>query len=517
MALRLRGSDSGYVEIDAPAVAGSNSITLPATTGTINVKDASGNTEVGTGVTFGNPGANIFTINNTGGERLRIAADGTVSIPGALNVSGVLTYEDVTSVDSIGIITARQGVVIGTGASIGNPANNELKLYTNSIERINISSTGITSVTGSLAINDNYLPTAGPLSNRNLIINGAMQVAQRGTTSTSGGYQTVDRMDVQLAQGTFAQSQGTLATSDLPFTEDGHTYFVRMTNTTGSTAGGAFRGPSTILEAQDIHSSGWNYKSTSSYVTLSFWVRASVSQEFYASLVAFDGTAQNYVFSFTPEADTWTKVTKTIPGNTNLQFDLDNGPGLKISISAFWGTDWTDPSVTTDSWQSYTGSTRFPDFATTWVNTNGATFDITGLQLEVGEKATPFEHRSYGEELALCQRYFYKIGGTENKIIAPAFSPATSEVVIMVPHPVTMRIAPTDVDVVSTNNNNTDFFFRTINNTGVALTGNGRDNQYHTEYMLNIWFNGMTGMPQVPGLLRVQSGRTAHIHVSAEL
>ena len=110
MALRLRGSTSGYAEIDAPAVAGDVTLTLPSTTGTINVKDASGNTEVGTGVNLGNPGANIFTINNTGGERLRIAADGTVSIPGALNVSGVLTYEDVTSVDAIGLSTFRDGL-----------------------------------------------------------------------------------------------------------------------------------------------------------------------------------------------------------------------------------------------------------------------------------------------------------------------------------------------------------------------------------------------------------------------
>ena len=288
---------------------------------------------------------------------------------------------------------------------------------------------------GSVTVGGLQYPTAGPLSNRNLIINGAMQVAQRGTTSTSGGYQTVDRMDVQLAQGTFAQSQETLSTSDLPFTEDGHTYFVRMTNTTGSTAGAAFRGPSTILEAQDIHSSGWNYKSTSSYVTLSFWVRASVSQEFYASLVAFDGTAQNYVFSFTPEADTWTKVTKTIPGNTNLQFDSDNGPGLKISISTFWGTDWTDPSVTTDSWQAYTSSTRFPDFATTWASTNGATFDLTGVQLEVGERATPFEHRSYGDELAKCQRYYQEAG-----TILTTSSP--DRYFVNVSLPVTMRDDP---------------------------------------------------------------------------
>ena len=131
MALRLRGSTSGYAEIDAPAVAGDVTLTLPSTTGTINVKDASGNTEVGTGVTFGNPSANIFTINNTGGERLRIAADGTVSIPGALNVSGVLTYEDVTSVDAIGLSTFRDGLntkdvgittistsIVGTGTTV---------------------------------------------------------------------------------------------------------------------------------------------------------------------------------------------------------------------------------------------------------------------------------------------------------------------------------------------------------------------------------------------------------------
>ena len=250
----------------------------------------------------------------------------------------------------------------------------------------------------------------GQLSNRNMIINGAMRVAQRGTTSTSGGYQTVDRMDVQMQIGSFAQSQETLATSDLPFTEDGHTHFVRVTNTTGSTATNCFRSPSTILEAQDVHSSGWNYKSASSYVTLSFWVRASVSQEFYASLVSDDGTKQNYVFSFTPAANTWTKVTKTIPGNANLQFDANNENGLKVSIAAFWGTTYTDPSVTTDSWQNYSGTIRFPDFATTWVSTNGATFDVTGLQLEVGDFATSFEHRSYGDELQRCQRYYQTYG-----------------------------------------------------------------------------------------------------------
>jgi len=111
MALRLKGSSSGYAEIDAAAVAGDVTLTLPSTTGTINVKDGSGTTNVGTGVNLGNPSANIFTISNTGGERLRIAADGAVTIPGNLNISGVLTYEDVTSVDAIGLSTFRDGLI----------------------------------------------------------------------------------------------------------------------------------------------------------------------------------------------------------------------------------------------------------------------------------------------------------------------------------------------------------------------------------------------------------------------
>jgi hypothetical protein len=317
---------------------------------------------------------------------------------------------------------------------------------------------------------------ADKLGDRNLIINGAMRVAQRGTTSPSGGYQTVDRMDTQLTLGTVAQSQETLATSDLPFTQDGLTHFLRVTNTTGSTAAGAFRSPSTQLEAQDVHYSGWNYKSASSYVTLSFWVRASVSQEFYASLVSFDGTAQNYVFSFTPAANTWTKITKTIPGNANLQFDADTGAGLKVSIAAFWGTTYTDPSVTTDSWQAYTSGTRFPDFATTWVNTNGATFDVTGIQLEVGNTATPFQHRSYADELARCLRYFHRY--STGRFVS-GYKRADSKCYFNYQSPVPMRATPTptlntpglfsDFNTVLNNNITSPLIFEYNTNSGLGV------------------------------------------------
>ena len=83
------------------------------------------------------------------------------------------------------------------------------------------------------------------------------------------------------------------------------------------------------------------------------------------------------------------------------------------------------------------------------------------------------------------------------------------------PHPTEMRTVPT-VTISSTNNNNTDFYFRTINNTGFSLTGNGRSTQQMTKHHASIWFNGMSGVPAVPGQVRVQAGRTAFIHLSAE-
>jgi len=285
------------------------------------------------------------------------------------------------------------------------------------------------------------------LSN-NLIINGAMEVAQRGATATSGGYATADRMDVQMSQGSFQQRHEALATTELPFTEDGHRHFLRMVNTTGSTAASAFRSPSTILEAQDIASSGWNYKSATSFITLSFWVRASVSQEFYASLKTFDTSERNYVFAFTPAANVWTKVVKSIPGNSDLVFDTNNDAGLKISISAFWGTSWTDSSVVTDSWQAFTSATRFPDFATTWASANGATFDITGIQLEVGSRSTSFRHESYSETLTKCQRYFIQYNntnpaGTELRFVTGGYGDGNSRMRFSKELPTTMRANPT--------------------------------------------------------------------------
>ena len=254
--------------------------------------------------------------------------------------------------------------------------------------------------------------------NRNLIINGAMQVAQRGTTSTSSGYQTVDRFDVDYS-GTDenpTQEQIDVASGTTPYTL-GFRKALKITN--GNQTSGA--GTSDRIrfrykfEAQDIANSGWNYTSSSSFITLSFWLKSSVAQNFYGAFLTMDGSQQEYSFETgSLSADTWTKVTKTISGNSNLTFNNDNGHGLQFNLFAFLGTSNTG-STTMNQWAAFNNSTRTPDNTSTWYTTDDATFEITGVQLEVSDHATDFEHRSFGQELALCQRYFerIKVDGSE--------------------------------------------------------------------------------------------------------
>ena len=262
---------------------------------------------------------------------------------------------------------------------------------------------------------------------RNIVINGAMNIAQRATSYTgTDNYHTVDRI-LTSAGGldenpTYAQVDVSAGTT--PYTLGFRKAF-KMTNgnQTSGAGSGDYMQIQNRIEAQDIANSGWNYTSTSSFVTLQFWVKSSVAQNFYGYIRCKDGTAQMYPFETgSLSADTWTKVVKTIPGNSNLTFDNDANEGFQINISPFWGTDYTTSSVTLNAWGAYSGSARTPDYTSTWYTTNDATFEITGLQLEVGSQATAFEHRSYGEELSLCQRYCqpylsyfeYTAGGTGN-------------------------------------------------------------------------------------------------------
>ena len=308
--------------------------------------------------------------------------------------------------------------------------------------------------------------------NRNLIINGAMQVAQRGTSSTSSGIHTVDRFTCEFSgtDETPTQAQADVASGTTPYTLGFRKSF-KITNGNQISGAGAsdFINIQHKLEAQDIANSGWNYTSSSSYVTLSFWIKSSVAQTFKGFLRTRDGTEQRYTFETgSLTADTWTKITKTISGNSNITINNDNGEGLQINVGAFWGGTYTDNSVTEDAWGSYSGSTRMKDNTSTWYTTNDATFEITGVQLEVGSVATDFEHLSYGDTLAKCQRYFYMHTDAQTNSGAEAIGTGTwyngYNLFVSVHFPTTMRTVPSLYQV-----SGTDYFQFNASNTTSAF------------------------------------------------
>ena len=314
------------------------------------------------------------------------------------------------------------------------------------------------------------------LSNRNLIINGAMQVAQRGTSGTTSGYASVDRFETTYSGTDEAptQSQHTLSSSDNPYAE-GFRYSYHVTNGNQTSVGTSDYIRLRIkLEAQDLANSGWNYTSSSSYITLSFWVKASVTQTYYVQMRTSDGTNKSYYFAMNLSANTWTKVTHSISGHADISFDNDTNEGIYIAWYPYRGTNNTGSGQDANQWNNWDGSTITPDQTTTWYTTNDATFEITGVQLEVGSVATDFEHRSFAQELALCQRYCQVIkGGTAAASTQVALSEnatlySADTLYCSIPLKVSMRAAPSLSVTTGTN-----YYIVYTNGTGTDLTGSG--------------------------------------------
>ena len=286
----------------------------------------------------------------------------------------------------------------------------------------------------------------GQLSHRNIIINGAMTVAQRGQSSTSSGYHTVDRFQVNNSATDEAPTQAhvDVASGTTPYSL-GFRKALKVTNGNQTSGAGTsdFIRALYYIEAQDLANSGWNYKSSSSYITISFWVKASVAQTYYTNFRVFDGTQKMYYFSYTLSADTWTKVTHTIPGHADISIDNDTGQGIYIQWYQFRGTNNTG-SITANQWHDLDTSTFTPDQDSTWYTTNDATWEMTGVQLEVGDTATSFEHRSYGEELRRCYRYFQRLTSSDNyQWVSLVSFYSGSEIHGFLKHFDTMRAVPT--------------------------------------------------------------------------
>ena len=301
-----------------------------------------------------------------------------------------------------------------------------------------------------------------PKSFRNLIINGAMNVAQRGTSTTTNAAFAIDRWK-HTSNGlgvTITNSQQDLTSNDTPYS-----YGFRKSNrlalaSAGTAGAGNYLQFWYTAEAQDIANSGWNYTSSSSYITISFWARASSSQTYGCVFETNDGTAYLYPKTFALTADTWTKVSFSVPGNSNLTVNNDNGGGLMIKVFPYLGTTYSGGTDATWAAASGNGYGSMGN-TSTWLTTGASTFDLTGVQLEVGSYATDFEHRSYGEELARCQRYCVNFGINAQLGLGQVYS-GSGYVQLPVALPVPMRTKP------SVSKNGSYWFNSNIGNSGYS-------------------------------------------------
>ena len=275
---------------------------------------------------------------------------------------------------------------------------------------LNVNSIGDASGGNTATING-YAPTVSNMAGRNRIINGDMRIDQRAsgasTTPSASGYHTVDRFGVffsQVSKLTIGQNLDAV-TPPTNFTN----YLGTKTASAVSVAAGDYFFSQHVIEGFNIADLGWGTANAKT-VTLSFKVYSSITGTF-GGAVLNNGSARSYPFSYIiSSANTWTDVSITIEGDTSGTWLTNNGVGMYIRFGLGSGSTFTGAS---GAWT--TGNYVQPTGSVSVVGTSGATFYITGVQLEEGSVATPFEHRMYGQELALCQRYYevlYNDSGT---------------------------------------------------------------------------------------------------------
>jgi hypothetical protein len=245
--------------------------------------------------------------------------------------------------------------------------------------------------------------TSGITGFKNRIINGAMVIDQRNAgasvTPIDNQY-TVDRWAARLTQASKFTVEQTITGVSAPV---GFTDYLAVTSSSAySVVSSDFFNVRQYIEGFNAADLGWGTASASS-VTLSFWVRSSLTGTFGGAFFNSSG-ARSYAFSYTiSSANTWEQKSVTIAGDTSGTWLTTNGTGIGITFSLGTGSTY---SGTAGAW----GSTLYlaPTGATSVVGTSGATFYITGVQLEKGSTATSFDYRPYSAELQLCQRYYEK-------------------------------------------------------------------------------------------------------------
>jgi hypothetical protein len=261
---------------------------------------------------------------------------------------------------------------------------------------------------GHVQIDGQQMPAAGPLSNRNLIINGAMNVAQRATqvaSVTTSGYRTCDRWSYGLVDlGTWTVDQAT----DAP---EGFKKSFMVTCTTADVppvAAGAYAAIVQYIEAQNLQHLKYG-TSNAENLTLSFWVKSNKTGNASLEVLQYDNALRQFTTAYQiNSADTWEYKTITIPGDSAGIINDDNDTGFQISWWLNSGSDY-NTGTHNATWEAADDTNR--NSTNLGVGGTNDYFAITGVQLELGDVATPFEYRSYGDELQKCLRYYELVRG----------------------------------------------------------------------------------------------------------
>ena len=299
--------------------------------------------------------------------------------------------------------TTGTGGIEYTGDASGNVA-----IQSDGTTVLNTTASGV-EVTGTLQNNNVQVATQNVLGVRNLIINGDMRIAQRGTSQTglvSGNNFLIDRWLFNLdTTGTWTYEQDT---TDVP-TGQGFVSSLKLSCTTAnaSITGTKWMNLQHRFEAQFLQHLKWGTASAES-LTLTFWVKSNKTGTYTLSIYKSEGTAYGISKEYTIDtADTWEKKTISIDAHTIDVIANDNGDGMRIYWVLDSGPDRKSSTLQT-SWGVYDSTAFISPSQATLADSTSNYLNITGVQLEVGDTATPFEHRPYDVELARCQRYYEK-------------------------------------------------------------------------------------------------------------
>ena len=281
-----------------------------------------------------------------------------------------------------------------------------IKLKGDTSGEVTISAPAVAGTTTlNLPATSSTLATQNALGVRNLIINGDMSVAQRATSYAGvngNNIHTVDRWyNIQVNSGVYTHTQD----SDTP-DGFGKSLKIECTTASASLAASDFLRINQQIEAQFLQHLAYGTASAKT-MTLSFWVKSNKTGTYGAWLYQPDGSrhiGKSYTIN---SADTWEHKTITIEGDTSGTINNDNGAGLTVAWYLAAGTDFTSGTHAT-AWEALTNANRLPSGQVNFADSTSNYINITGLQLEVGTEATPFEHRPYDMELARCERYYQK-------------------------------------------------------------------------------------------------------------